>query len=265
MTIDFMLSGMTTGNTPPKYPHAASNPRITSSVVWENVGPHEEVAAEARGEDEPLAHPSLLAFGDEPETTEVDLELDARGRVVHPDGDRPPPGPTALDREPGQGAGRDLDATPGEQDPDLDDGEVFLHPGGDLCLFGEQCPPCRAVTVGAVRADPLHHLADQLVGELFLTAGAVDPELDSGCDVAPCRLAVDPDPLGNRAFALTPQPAPERLSYLNHGYLPECHGVSSASASEAQPNVSSAGMGGSSGWSHNWQRGWSHVTGKTSG
>ena len=38
ITIDFMLSGMTTGNTPPKYPQAASKPRITSSVVWENVG-----------------------------------------------------------------------------------------------------------------------------------------------------------------------------------------------------------------------------------
>jgi hypothetical protein len=34
---------------------------------------------------------------------------------------------------------------------------------------------------------------------------------------------------------------------------------------EAQPNVSSAGIGGSSGWSHNWQRGWSHAAGKTNG
>jgi hypothetical protein len=223
------------------------------------------VAAVTRGEDEPLAHPSLLAIGDEPEPTEVDLELDARGRVVHPDGDGPPSSPTAFDSEPGQGAVRDHHATAGEQDSDLHDGEVFLHPSNDLCLLGEQRSPRLAVTVGAVRADPLHYLADQLVGELFLTARTVDPELDSGSDVAPCRLAVDPDPLGNRALALTPQPAPERLSYLNHGYLPECHGASSASASEAQPNVSSAGIGGSSGWSHNWQRGWSHVAGKTSG
>ena len=37
-TIDFMLSGMTTGKTPPKNPQAASKPRITSSVVWANVG-----------------------------------------------------------------------------------------------------------------------------------------------------------------------------------------------------------------------------------
>ncbi len=32
-TIDFMLSGITTGNTPPKNNHAASNPAMTSSVV----------------------------------------------------------------------------------------------------------------------------------------------------------------------------------------------------------------------------------------
>ena len=37
-TIEPMLSGITTGNTPPKYSHAASNPAITSSVVWVNVG-----------------------------------------------------------------------------------------------------------------------------------------------------------------------------------------------------------------------------------
>src|ERR1019366_5617152 len=61
------------------------------------------------------------------------------------------------------------------------------------------------------------------------------------------------------------QPAPESLFDLDHGYLPECRGPSSPSASEAQPNVSSAGIGGSSGWSHNWQAGWSHAGGKTSG
>ncbi len=140
-----------------------------------------------------------------------------------------------------------------------------LHPRLDLLLLGEQRPPRLAVAVGAVRADPLDHLADQLVGELLLPAGAVDPELDGGGDVAPGRLAVDADPLGDGALALTPQPAPERLSDLDHRDLPERHGASSASASEAQPNVSSAGVGGPSGWSHNWQRGWSHATGKTSG
>jgi hypothetical protein len=37
-TIEPMLSGMTTGNTPAKYSQAASNPAMTSSVVWVNVG-----------------------------------------------------------------------------------------------------------------------------------------------------------------------------------------------------------------------------------
>jgi len=32
-TMEAMLSGITTGNTPPKYSHAASKPAMTSSVV----------------------------------------------------------------------------------------------------------------------------------------------------------------------------------------------------------------------------------------
>jgi hypothetical protein len=116
-----------------------------------------------------------------------------------------------------------------------------------------------------MRPHPLEHLADQRFAQLLLAAGPVDPELDGGGDVAPRRLAVDTDRSGNRALALTLQPAPEGLFDLNHGYLPECRGASSPSASGAQPNVSSAGIGGPSGWSHNWQAGWSHPAGKTGG
>ena len=121
------------------------------------------------------------------------------------------------------------------------------------------------MTVGPVRAHPLDQLADQLVGELLLPAAALDTELHRRGDVAPSRLAIDPHSQGDGAFALTPQPAPQRLSDLDHRDLPERHGASSASASEAQPNVSSADGGGPSGWSHNWQTGWSHATGKTCG
>ena len=121
------------------------------------------------------------------------------------------------------------------------------------------------MTVGPVRAHPLDQLADQLVGELLLPTAALETELQGGSDVAPGRLAIDPHPLGDGAFALTPQPPPERLFDLDHRDLPERHGASSASASEAQPNVSSAGGGGPSGWSHNWQTGWSNATGKTCG
>ncbi len=38
VTIGDMLSGITTGKTPAKKPHAASKPRITSSVVWAKLG-----------------------------------------------------------------------------------------------------------------------------------------------------------------------------------------------------------------------------------
>jgi hypothetical protein len=109
------------------------------------------------------------------------------------------------------------------------------------------------------------HLADQLLGELFLTALSLDALADRRSDIAPGCLSIDTDPLGDGAFALASQPTTERLFHLNHRDLPERHGASSASASEAQPNVSSAGGGGPSGWSHNWQRGWSHATGKTRG
>ena len=74
---------------------------------------------------------------------------------------------------------RDDYPTAGEQDPDLHDGEAVCHPLRDLLLLAEQHPPRRAVPVGSVRAHPLHHLADQLFGELFLTARALDSELDA--------------------------------------------------------------------------------------
>ncbi len=125
-------------------------------------------------------------------------------------------------------------------------------------------PPGLTMAVGTVRADPLEHLADQLLTELILASGAIHPELDGGRDVAPDRLSINADPLGDGAFAFTFQPAPQRLFDLDHRYLPKRHGASSPAALEAQPNVFSAGVGGPSGWSHNWQRGWSHVTGKTS-
>ncbi len=38
MTIERMLSGITTGKTPPKNHQAASKPLITSSVVWLKLG-----------------------------------------------------------------------------------------------------------------------------------------------------------------------------------------------------------------------------------
>ena len=234
-------------------------------MVWENVGHTNWWRLKTGREDQPLAHPTLLAVGDEPETAEVDLELDARRRVVDPHRDGAPAGPAALDGEAGQGAGRDDHTTAGEQDPDLGDGEVFLHPRLDLLLFGEQHPPCLAVAVGAVRADPLDHLADQLVGELLLAAGAVDPELDGGGDVAPGRLAIDADPW---AMGRSPSPLSQRRSAsltwttdtsLNAMGPPRRRRERPSRMSLRPASVDPQG-GPITG-----KAGWSHVTGKTSG
>ena len=148
-----------------------------------------------------------------------------------------------------------------EEDPDLYDGEPIFHPPFDLRLLCGERPPRRAVPVGAVRADR----TDQIVAERTLTACSVETNLDRCGDVAPRRLAVDADRALNGALSFTARPAPEPLSYLDHRDLPERHGASPASASETQSNVRSAGVGGWPGWSHNWQRRWSHAAGKTSG
>ena len=47
--------------------------------------PDELMAAEHRGEDEPVTDPALLAVRDEAESPEVHLQLDPRGRVVDAD------------------------------------------------------------------------------------------------------------------------------------------------------------------------------------
>jgi len=134
------------------------------------------MAAEHRGEDEPVTDPAPLAVRDEAETPEVHLQLYARGWVVDTDRCSLPPRPAALDGKAGEGPVRDDDTAAGEQDPDLDHGEVLFHPGFDALFLSEELPPGLAVAVGPVRAHLFGHLADQLVGELALASGAVDPE-----------------------------------------------------------------------------------------
>ena len=100
------------------------------------------------------------------------------------------------------------------------------------------------MTIEPVWADPLQHLPDQLVCELLLATVPVHGQLDRGGDVTPRRLAVDPDSPGDRPFTVTTQPAPQRLSDLDHRNLPERH---RASSTETQPNDSPADEGGPSG------------------
>ena len=116
---------------------------------------------------------------------------------------------TALDGETGQGARRDNNASAGEQDADLDDGQILAQPLLDALFFGEQAPPGHAMAVGAMRADPLEHLADELFAQLLLTAGAVHSELDGGGDVAPRRLSIDAHPW---AMGRSPSPRNQRRS-----------------------------------------------------
>jgi len=135
------------------------------------------MAAEHRGEDEPVADPAPLAIRDETETPEVHLQLYAWGWVVDTDRCSLPPRSTTLDGKAGEGAVRDDDTAASKEDPDLDHGEVLFHPGLDVLFFREEPPPRLAVAIGPVRAHFLGHLADQLVGELGLAPGAVEPEL----------------------------------------------------------------------------------------
>jgi len=170
MTIERMLPGIATGNAPPKNPHAASKPRITSSVVWVNVGHTNWWRLKHAVKINPW-HALLVPVGDQPEAAEVDLQLDARRRVVDAHGRGVPPGPTAFHRETRQRPVRDGDAFALEEDPDLDDGQlVAFHPLLDLLLLGEQRAPGPTVAVGADRADHLDQSADQLISELPLSA-----------------------------------------------------------------------------------------------
>src|SRR5438445_6750842 len=174
------------------------------------------MAAVASGEDERPAHPAAVDVADEAETAEGGLGLDARRRIVDAGG-RPgvPACAAALDRKAGQGAGRDLDAPAAEQDADLHHGELLLQPRLDLLLLSEQPPPALAVAVGPAGTHPLADLPDELVAELLVAPVAIDAHLDRSCDVAPCRLAVDAGPAGDRPFTVAVEPPPHGLAYLH--------------------------------------------------
>ncbi len=116
--------------------------------------PHELMAAETRGEDQRPAHPLAVAVSDQAQPAEVNLQLDARRRVVHPHRRRPPARPATLHREPGQRPVRHHHTSPGQQDADLHDRELFDHPRLDPLLLGQQHPPRLAVTVRAGAGAP---------------------------------------------------------------------------------------------------------------
>ena len=221
------LSGITVANTPPKNPHAASNPSITASVVWRSVNHTKQCRRVAGREDQRLHHPAppAVRVDEEPHPTEVDLQLVARLTVGDPH--RRPPTPAAaahLQHVALHRAQRHPHALPLEQLVDLHPGQIVLDPAGDLLVLSGQQPPRLAVTVAAVRTDRLHHHPDEHVGQLTLAAVTDQTELLGGGDVAADRLAVHLRQPLHRPDAFPGQPQPQHFSNLEHTDLPECHG-----------------------------------------
>src|SRR5581483_3864375 len=68
-----------------------------------------------------------------------------------------------------------------------------------------------------------------------------------------------------RAIGLSPSPFNQRRSASLTWTTDTSLNAIGPPSSKTQPNNSPAGVGGPSRWSHDWQQGWSHPTGKTSG
>ena len=123
-----------------------------------------------------------------------------------------------------QGALRHDDPTALQELVGLFDRELFLdEPGLQLIVVGLDHFPGRAVAVGAMRADLLADLADQLVGDLGFALISDHSKGASRLDVSANGLSVHRGQSLDRAQALTPQPEPQDLTDLEHVNLPECH------------------------------------------
>ena len=176
-------------------------------------GPDELVPAPAGGDDEGVAEALAAgAVGHKSQSSEVNLTLGARRRVVDPHGGAcPAPCSAALEAEARQRAIGDVHALATQQHADLDGGQPARHPGLDVVLVIEQRLPALPVAVGPARAHDFAHLADQLVGQLLLPAAALHAERLSGCDVAPSGAPADARRPRGGPLPFTVQPAPQRL------------------------------------------------------
>ena len=142
-----------------------------------------------------------------------------------------------------------------------------------ICSCSADRAPALPVPVGASGPDLLADLADQRVGELALAGGAIDPERDRCSDVVARRPARHACRSGRPVLTVAREPPSQKLSDLDHPYLPEGHGTPSAHASQAQPNHRPAGAGGCSGGPTTGSEGglmplvkparnWSHAAGR---
>ena len=172
-----------------------------------------------RHDDEGVDHAPATGrrVGDHPHPPEVGLELDTGLPIGHSHRRLGGTGAAPLGTEPLERPLRNRHPPPGEQIADLGDGEIGLHPGRDPLLLGEKPLPRRPMPVRPVRSDRLAHRADQLLGELALTAVAHEAERRGRLQVAAHRLAIDAGRVGDRAETrITTQPAPQHLFDLNH-------------------------------------------------
>jgi hypothetical protein len=172
--------------------------------------------------DHPAAPSSRV--GQQPHPGKVELTL-RTGLAIHdPYRGCRAAEPAPLHAEPVQRPVGHPHAAPPEQDADLGHRQILGHPDGDPGLLGRQRRPRRAVPTSPRRAHLLHHLADQLIGELRQAAVAGQAGVLGRLHVPAGGLAVHSRPLSHRAQALPRQPGPQHLPHLDHLNLPERHG-----------------------------------------
>jgi hypothetical protein len=114
-------------------------------------------------------------------------------------------------------------APAGQQLAGLHHRQALVQQALDLLVVRCQHRPALPVTVCAVRADALSHLADQLIAQLPLAAGPIQPARLRRGHIPADGLTVQPGQPLSRADPLTPQPQPQYLSDLVHLNLPERH------------------------------------------
>jgi hypothetical protein len=190
--------------------------------------PHEHVPGEHRGEDQRVHHPSTAGcrICDQAHPAEVDLDLTARVPVSDPYGRRRPAIAQLVHTEPMQRPVRHHHTAAGEQVVDLHHRQTLLDPLVDPVALRVAALPRLSAAAGPDRPDRLDHRAQQLVGQLPLTAGTDQSRLLGGLHIPADRLAVRCDELSDRAQPLPAQPQAQHLSDLGHRHLPERHAPS---------------------------------------
>jgi len=121
----------------------------------------------------------------------------------------------------------------------------------------------QSVAGGAGGADPVHHIADELIGEGSLTMLPGQAGGLGGLHVAPDGLAVDPGQAGDRPQPVSPDPQPEDLPDPCHGHLPERHAAPPALDDGRCVARDRAGSVEPRRRSHDWQGGGPMVVART--